>query len=1279
MEQGHILEKLKEKGQEPFVIDERVTLSDFKEFLKSLNDDIFESSEFINTSTLFPDEYFPTIFKEEIGIDYLKAQWSPFSMFMAISWQDANVSLIKDALELEECALSISIVGKSLSAVLTGIFKIADYELELQVELPSFLSKAKLKLTDLLPESDKRNALDILKNYGVSINRSSPQGQLPKLKHLLLLASPLDKRFMLNLSIANIQFGKVKDMKLEAELAYLGGHVSGFLHTEFEIEINKEENKKILIVLSAAYHGAGTGWQLEGGIALSDISLKDLFEALINKFELNGNHPPLPAALDTTKAQIKYVYLAFNTQSKEFTFSCSLDFKDFMDGEKGKGGEIELNLDFNFSPYIEENEKTKKPEEKHRLTFGGQLIFSLGEETDEKELEETEEKEPLKLEFDLVFSKDPEEKTLIGAYRNLGGGKINMSDLLRLLVGPDVGDLLNFEIDLKQAYIIWNKDDKEKTSSFLVGLDIGGGINLSGLPLLGDIMPEAQSLRIGLQPLYASAKFDKDKITHFQELVPGDSLSLPEEIKDKGVNITITLEMGGNPLKLDLPIKSKDVDTKKPGDTTNENGSTDSAPDTAADDGIRWINLQKSFGPVHFDRLGIKYQEKRFWFHLDGSLSLAGLTLSLDGLAVGVTLPKLDPQFDLRGLGLDYKKGGVEIGGAFLRIPGDPYDEFAGMALIKFNTFNLSAIGSYTWVEGHPSLFVYAVLNYPLGGPSFFFVTGLAAGFGYNRAINMPALQEVKKFPLVATAMNPDGAEKKDLKKILAGLHDAIPPRNGEYFLAVGVKFTSFEIIESFILLAVSFGVHFEVDVLGVSKLVVPKPDPKASAKIPPLVKAELQIKGAFKPDEGFLGIQAELNEKESHILSPDCHLMGGFAFYSWFSGEHEGDFVLTLGGYHPKFKVPDHYPKVPRLGYNWQVTPDLSIKGQMYYALTANALMAGASLHVDYDDGFAKAWFYADADFIISWKPYFYDASFKVEIGAKALGIAVSVRAGVHIWGPEFSGEAEIDLFLVSIYISFGSKTTVDPYISWEEFNTSFIPEKNKVVSINVTNGLIKEGEEEKETYFIVNAKDFELVVDSKVPITQAEINDATYTSGDEINIGDQKVKMADIGLKPVKEGKQVSSTMTLKFEDQKHQELFKFEPILKKVPEAIWGKPAPEIQLFRPKPDLNGARFVENSLAGFRLTPNNPPKPGNTHSIEKSLFQYSTHEVADAFEFEEHNDFLSNEVMIGKHIMEKKTIDNRDKVLKSLGFNLDTFGYSIDDSLMDSFVEMPLAGTIN
>jgi hypothetical protein len=51
--------------------------------------------------------------------------------------------------------------------------------------------------------------------------------------------------------------------------------------------------------------------------------------------------------------------------------------------------------------------------------------------------------------------------------------------------------------------------------------------------------------------------------------------------------------------------------------------------------------------------------------------------------------------------------------------------------------------------------------------------------------------------------------------------------------------------------------------------------------------------------------------------------------------------------GYHPRFKVPAHYPRVPRLGFNWRIGDTVVIKGQPYFALCAHAVMAGGALEI--------------------------------------------------------------------------------------------------------------------------------------------------------------------------------------------------------------------------------------------------------------------------------------------------------------------------------------------
>ncbi len=87
------------------------------------------------------------------------------------------------------------------------------------------------------------------------------------------------------------------------------------------------------------------------------------------------------------------------------------------------------------------------------------------------------------------------------------------------------------------------------------------------------------------------------------------------------------------------------------------------------------------------------------------------------------------------------------------------------------------------------------------------------------------------------------------------------------------------------------------------SNLSVPAAD-NGSSDVDPIAVVQMTLLATYDPAEGVLGVQAQLTQN-SFVLSKNCRLTGGFAFYSWFSGAHAGDFVVSLGGYHPNFSKP--------------------------------------------------------------------------------------------------------------------------------------------------------------------------------------------------------------------------------------------------------------------------------------------------------------------------------------------------------------------------------------
>ena len=126
------------------------------------------------------------------------------------------------------------------------------------------------------------------------------------------------------------------------------------------------------------------------------------------------------------------------------------------------------------------------------------------------------------------------------------------------------------------------------------------------------------------------------------------------------------------------------------------------------------------------------------------------------------------------------------------------------------------------------------MIDVPLGGPPCFFIDGLAGGFGYNRGLNLPTLDDLPAYPFVKGAMNdragqPVQRQEGPTRSALEALHDTAPPAYGENWIAAGIRFSSFEMVQSFALLTVKFGTEFELDLLGLSEASVPPAPPTRS------------------------------------------------------------------------------------------------------------------------------------------------------------------------------------------------------------------------------------------------------------------------------------------------------------------------------------------------------------------------------------------------------------------------------------------------------------------
>lgn len=650
-----------------------------------------------------------------------------------------------------------------------------------------------------------------------------------------------------------------------------------------------------------------------------------------------------------------------------------------------------------------------------------------------------------------------------------------------------------------------------------------------------------------------------------------------------------------------------------------------------------WLPLQRTFGPLKCQKIGIGWQEstKDLLLIFDGSIELGAIDVTLIDLSIGfpITNPTDTSAYELglKGMSLLYEKGDVRISGGFLESGSGSNTVYNGEVIIDAGNFGLGALGSYGQVNGHTSLFIFGSSTTPLGGPPAFFVDGIAAGFGYNRKLIAPAKNQVASFPLVAAASNPSavglssgGSVNPDqLAGILSTFDSSVPVSIGEYWLAAGVKFKTFDLVNSNVLLAVLFGKEFEILILGTSLVQLPPPPDNADV----FASAELELEVIILPDKGNVEATAVLSPN-SFVLTPDCHLTGGFAFYTWFGDNpHAGDFVLSLGGYNSAFNKPAWYPSVQRLGFLWQISSDLDIQGDAYFALTPSCVMGGGSLTASFHMGsFLQAWYTTHADFVMTWKPFSYYIEMGVSIGVRAnvpllfvtLHITISVGATIQIWGPSTGGAAHVHLWFASFTIAFGpGRGSVPHTVDWasvasmlpksgvyatdnppsealfaaeaEVASSLSTPSPGPVIVIN--DGLIKN---EGDTW-IVRGADFVFSTTSNIPCSSIEIGGAGENS---LNIKPVAGKPQNVNVRPLNiENGTCEFTITLSAtpanpgDPDLSYHHWVFESAYADLADAVFGAPLPKGATPAPSADQTSYMIGLNNITPKSHIPSGPP----------------------------------------------------------------------------------------
>ena len=274
------------------------------------------------------------------------------------------------------------------------------------------------------------------------------------------------------------------------------------------------------------------------------------------------------------------------------------------------------------------------------------------------------------------------------------------------------------------------------------------------------------------------------------------------------------------------------------------------------------------------------------------------------------------------------------------------------------------------------------------------------------------------------------------------------------------------------------------------------------------------------------------------------------------------------------------------RIELKYQVTPELYLKGDAYFAMTPSVMMAGGGLHANAEIGSLHAWADFTADFLVRWEPFHYDARIHVGIGAKWKCFHTTASTDLHIWGPEFSGTASVDWFIFSFDVKFGPHTPNIPLpIPVAKFKKSFLQidkdedSKNAILGIVAGSGVIGELNDQP----IVTPAELVIGISSRIPIQSARLG-ADSAGITKTDLGVAPAGIADLGKSELRVSvKEVSGGAVAK--------KFVAMPVKSGFPPALWGKKLMTGQNEKPI----------QAVGGLELRPSKPPMVGA--SAEKTV----------------------------------------------------------------------------
>jgi hypothetical protein len=369
---------------------------------------------------------------------------------------------------------------------------------------------------------------------------------------------------------------------------------------------------------------------------------------------------------------------------------------------------------------------------------------------------------------------------------------------------------------------------------------------------------------------------------------------------------------------------------------------------------------------------------------------------------------------------------GIVEGGGYLFFDADKGEYAGAMELTIGDFLSLKAIGLInTRLPGGEPGFSLLVIITAEFNPGFqlgfgFVLAGVGGLLGLNRAVLLDPLALAVRTGTAQNLLFPTNVVE-NAPRILSDLRVIFPPQRGRFLIGPMAKIGW----GTPTLISISLGVIIEIPgnivILGRLRVNLPTEDRA-------LILLQVTFVGAIEFDKRRIWFFAALFESRVLFITIDGE-MGLLMDFS-----DNPNFVLTVGGFHPRFQAPAlPFPTPRRIALSLINESYARIRVEGYFAVTTNSVQFGARAEMFFGFSALSVQGHLTFDALFRFSPL----SFIVEISAgfsvKVFGLGVyGVRLRGTLEGPapwRVRGSASISFFFfdidVDVDVTFGDRIT--------------------------------------------------------------------------------------------------------------------------------------------------------------------------------------------------------------------------------------------------------------